>query len=101
MSESSIEREFARQLGIEINRLRTARRISQERLAEAIDLSTNHVQLLESGLSDRKKQTPASPRLSTLVKLSAALEIPLPELIDRVTSAVGHAPGVSDTDHGQ
>ena len=39
-----------------------------------------------------QKQTPANPgRLSTLVKLSAALEILLPELIDRVTSAVGRA----------
>lgn len=84
MSESSVEAALAKRLGIEIGRLRNERGLSQEALGQAVDISTNHIQLLESGLSDRKKQSPANPRLSTLVALSRALDIGLPELLDRV-----------------
>lgn len=58
------------------------RNLSQQSLAEQVGISTNHLQLLESGLSDRKKGTPANPRLSTLLALSQALEVPLAELLD-------------------
>jgi transcriptional regulator with XRE-family HTH domain len=53
----------------------------QEQLAEAAGMSKNHVQLLESGLSDRKKQSPANPTFGTLVALSRALGVDLPELL--------------------
>ena len=58
--------------------------LSQQKLAEQVGISTNHLQLLESGLSDRKKHTPANPRLSTLIALSTALGVPLPELISQI-----------------
>ena len=36
--------------------MRTEKELSQETLAAEIGISTNHLQLLESGLSDRQKQ---------------------------------------------
>lgn len=47
-------------------------------------MSKNHVQLLESGLSDRKKRSPANPRFATLVALSRALGVDLPDLVQGV-----------------
>lgn len=64
--------------------LKTARQrlgLSQETVARRAGLSRNHYQLLEAGLSSNRK--PANPRLSTLVALAQALEIPPPELIGR------------------
>lgn len=69
--------------------MRTEKELSQETLAAEIGISTNHLQLLESGLSDRKKQSPANPRLSTLLALSEALEVSLPDLLK---TAQGGAP---------
>lgn len=79
---------LARELGTFIARWRHELGLSQQALAESIQMSTNHVQLMESGLSDRKKMSPANPRLNTLVALSAALKIPLPEMLGQV---VGNA----------
>lgn len=81
MPHSPVEELLARQLAERIARLRVARGMSQEALAQAAGISANHVQLLESGLSDRKKGSPANPRLHTLVALSHALDVDLPELI--------------------
>ncbi|GAA4740744.1 helix-turn-helix transcriptional regulator [Gordonia alkaliphila] len=81
VSESPAEQLLSQQLGTQIARLRHARELSQDALAERAGISTNHLQLLESGLSDRSKKTPANPRLSTLIALSAALDVPLPELL--------------------
>lgn len=81
VSESSVEQLLSQQLGTLIARRRMEMDLSQESLAEQVGISTNHLQLLESGLSDRKKGTPANPRLSTLVALSQALEVPLPEML--------------------
>ncbi|WP_368732150.1 helix-turn-helix domain-containing protein [Tsukamurella sputi] len=69
---------------MEIGKLRTERGLSQEALAADIGISTNHLQLLESGLSDRSKRTPANPRFSTLVALSNALDVELSDLIRRL-----------------
>lgn len=71
-----------------MQRLRLEAKLSQEELAQAIGISKNHLQLLESGLSDRKKKSPANPRLSTLAALSRELGVELPELLRRVES--GH-----------
>lgn len=69
-----------------MQRLRLEAKLSQEELAQAIGISKNHLQLLESGLSDRKKKSPANPRLSTLAALSRELGVELPELLRRVES---------------
>jgi transcriptional regulator with XRE-family HTH domain len=68
-----LDRSVAVRLGTQIRDLREARQLSQEKLADAVGLTRNHLQLLESGLSDRAKNTPANPRLSTLLALSRAL----------------------------
>lgn len=85
MPESPFEEELSHRLGTEIGRLRVDRGLSQEALAADVGISTNHLQLLESGLSDRHKRTPANPRFSTLVALSNALDVDLAELIRRIT----------------
>jgi transcriptional regulator with XRE-family HTH domain len=68
-----LDRSVAVRLGTQIRDLREARQLSQEKLADAVGLTRNHLQLLESGLSDRAKNTPANPRLSTLMALSREL----------------------------
>lgn len=88
MATSPVEQALARGLGVEVQRLRLEAKLSQEELAQAIGISKNHLQLLESGLSDRKKKSPANPRLSTLAALSRELGVELPELLRRVES--GH-----------
>ncbi|MGB3696845.1 MAG: helix-turn-helix transcriptional regulator [Gordonia sp. (in: high G+C Gram-positive bacteria)] len=81
MTNSQVEVLLSKQLGVQIARRRHELALSQEALAEAVGISANHIQLLESGLSDRKKRSPANPRLNTLVALSRALQLPLTELI--------------------
>ena len=85
MPGSAFEEELSRRLGTEIGRLRAYRGLSQEALATEVGIGTNHLQLLESGLSDRRKGTPANPRFTTLVALSRALDVELSDLIARVT----------------
>ncbi|MFT3714783.1 MAG: helix-turn-helix transcriptional regulator [Gordonia sp. (in: high G+C Gram-positive bacteria)] len=84
MSDSGAEELLAQQLGRHIAQLRVARGLSQEALAHRAKISNNHVQLLESGLSDRQKKSPANPRLGTLLSLSRALDVPLATLLDGI-----------------
>ncbi len=55
--------------------------MSQEQVANSAGINRNHYQLLESGLSDRAKNTPANPRLSTLVALCAVYGTTVPDLV--------------------
>lgn len=71
--ELPLDRAVAVRLGTQIRKLRKSRRLTQERLADEVGLTRNHIQLMESGLSDRAKGTPANPRLSTLLALSRVL----------------------------
>lgn len=84
MAVSPVEKALAKGLGVRVQELRLAAKLSQEQLAEAAGMSKNHVQLLESGLSDRKKRSPANPRFATLVALSRALGVDLPDLVQGV-----------------
>jgi len=56
-----------------LKQLRTEKKISQEKLAELCNLDRTYISLLERGLRQ--------PTLSTLFKISNALEIALSELI--------------------
>ena len=76
-----LERELALMLGHRLQRLRTDAGLSQERVAQLAGISRNHYQLLERGLSDRKKDTPSNPTLTTLLDVSAALDSPLTEIL--------------------
>jgi transcriptional regulator with XRE-family HTH domain len=62
-------RDVAVELGARLMQLRKERGLTQEALAHRAGISRNHLQLLEDGLSDRAKQSPANPRLSTLLAL--------------------------------
>lgn len=63
---SAIERHLARALGQRLQALRLDQGLSQEQVAHGAGISRNQYQLLEAGLSDRAKQRPVNPRLSTL-----------------------------------
>ncbi|WP_284292203.1 helix-turn-helix domain-containing protein [Luteimicrobium album] len=67
--ESQLERRLADALADRLRALRAAAGLTQEQVAHQAGMNRNHYQLLESGLSDRTKRTPANPRLSTLVAL--------------------------------
>jgi len=84
--ESEVERQLADALGRRLVHLREIKGLTQEAVAAAANMSRNHYQLLENGLSDRKSRRPANPRLSTLVALSGVLGVPLPGLFGMVLS---------------
>lgn len=85
-----LERDLAVKLGHRLQRLRVEVGLSQERVAQLAGISRNHYQLMERGLSDRKKNTPSNPTLTTLIDIAAALDIPLDELLgDFIASREG------------
>ena len=59
-------------LGKRIKSLRRSQGLTQERLAEIIDVNTNYLAVIERG--------EANPTLALLERLSAGLEVPLSEL---------------------
>ena len=79
---SPVEEHLAQELRQRLLVLRERAGLTQEQVAERAHLSRNHYQLLEAGLSDRAKRTPANPRLTTLADLAAALECSLADLVD-------------------
>lgn len=64
--------EYARALGINLQRLRLERGWSQEKLAHAAGISSYTYQKYEKGES--KPGTPMNPRLFTLLALAQALD---------------------------
>lgn len=61
-------------LGARIRELRKSRNLSQEQLAEMIDVEPRHVSRLEVGSS--------YPRIDRLEKIAAALDVPLKDFFD-------------------
>lgn len=82
-----LDRDLAVKLGHRIQRLRIEAGLSQERVAHLAGISRNHYQLLERGLSDRAKNTPSNPTLTTIVDVAAALRCPLDEVLRDFISA--------------
>lgn len=62
--------------GLKLTAIRKQRGLTQEKLAEMIDRSTETVSSLERGAS--------YPQTETLIRLSASLSIPLRELVDEL-----------------
>lgn len=90
-SQPQLDRRLAERLGRRLRELREGIDMSQEQVAHAAGLNRNHYQLLESGLSDRAKNTPANPRLSTLVALCRVYGTTVPDLaIDLFGAPPGH-----------
>ena len=92
--EPELERRLADALAQRLRELRGPTGLSQEQVAHAAGLHRNHYQLLESGLSDRKKQTPANPRLSTLVALCEVYDTTVPDLVVDIFRAGPDKPAV-------
>ncbi|MFB7878021.1 MULTISPECIES: helix-turn-helix transcriptional regulator [unclassified Nocardia] len=84
MSESAVEKQLVAILGQRLAALREARGLSQEEVAHAAGISRQHYQLLERGWGVRSTQSPANPRLSTLIALSKVLGTTVPDLVDEM-----------------
>lgn len=61
-------------IGIKIRHLREAMKLTQEQLADRVEISLKHMGHIERGI--------ANPTLKTLIALADALDSPLPVLID-------------------
>ena len=72
--------EFARALGVKLQRSRLAKGMSQEAVAHAAGISTFTYQKFEKGES--KPGTPMNPRLRTLLALAETLDVRVGELVD-------------------
>jgi DNA-binding XRE family transcriptional regulator len=71
--------EFARALGVNLQRLRLERGLGQERLAHMAGLSAYTYQKFEKGES--KPGAPMNPRLFTLIAISQVLGVPIEQLL--------------------
>jgi len=71
--------DYARRLGIELNRTRHRAGLTQEKLAYAAGLTRYHYQQLEKGESRPDK--PANPSLRNILALAQALGVTLEELL--------------------
>jgi len=63
-----------KQLGLRIKELRKARKLSQEKLAEKADISTQYLSRIEIGQEN--------PTLDLFIKLAVALEVELGEIFN-------------------
>jgi transcriptional regulator with XRE-family HTH domain len=78
--------DYARELGINLQRARAAKGISQERAAHAAGISSFTYRKLEKGESN--PGTPANPRLRTLVALAEILELDVRDLLPPVDPSI-------------
>lgn len=79
MKEDAAWVQYSKALGINLQRARAERGISQEQTAAAADITTFTYQKLEKGESN--PGTPANPTLRTLVALAEVLDVTLEELL--------------------
>jgi transcriptional regulator with XRE-family HTH domain len=70
---------YARELGLNLHRLRVARGLSQERLAHMAGISGNTVHFYEKG--EARPGSPMNPRLFTLIALAQVLDVSVSELL--------------------
>lgn len=70
---------YARDLGVQLHRLRIDRGLTQERLAVAANITAFTYRKLEKGESN--PGTPANPRLKTLVALAEVLDVDVVDLL--------------------
>ena len=70
------DEKILRSLGDRIREIRKDRLLSQEALAERADIHVNHLRRIELGQ--------ANPTYLVLLRLSGALEVPLPSLLSSV-----------------
>lgn len=70
---------YARELGVNLQRARHAKGISQERVAHLAGIAGFTYQKYEKGES--RPGTPMNPQLFTLLSLSQVLDVPLADLL--------------------
>lgn len=70
---------YARELGVNLQRARHAKGISQERVAHLAGIAGFTYQKYEKGES--RPGTPMNPQLFTLLSLSHVLDVPLADLL--------------------
>lgn len=75
--------DYAKALGIELQRQRIAAELTQENLAHKAGLTRTHYQQLERGFW--KPGSPSNPSLKLLARLAQALEIEVGALLPPVT----------------
>lgn len=73
--------DYAKQIGLRLQRARHARGLSQEDVAHQAGISAYTYQKFEKGES--KPGTPLNPRLTTVVALCEVLEVEMAELLAR------------------
>ena len=69
------KKELIYQIGCNIRAERNRLRLSQEELAETVDLSTNHLGVIERGEKE--------PKITTIISIMEALDIPFEALYKR------------------
>jgi len=74
--------DYARALGIELQRRRMAADLTQEKLAHKAGITRNHYQQLERGFW--KPGAPANPSLKQLARLAQALQVEVGALLPSV-----------------
>lgn len=79
-ADDALDPAAAQALGLLLQRHRADLQWTQEQVAVEAGISRQHYQLLERGLSNRYSETPANPRLSTLLSLMEVLRIDREEL---------------------
>ncbi len=75
---------IARELGLNLQRLRAATGLSQEKVAQRAGISAFTYQKFEKGES--KPGTPMNPRMFTLLALADALDVDIRTLLDLVSN---------------
>lgn len=72
---------YARALGLHFQRLRAAAGLSQEEVAHRAGMSRNYYQLLEQGLSNRERASPANPTVVMLLALADAFGVDVADVV--------------------
>lgn len=80
---------YARALGLNLQKARAARGLSQERVAHLANIAGFTYQKYEKGES--RPGTPMNPQLLTLVSLSQVLDVPLADLLPDFQPDLGDA----------
>lgn len=79
---SPAERAFASTFAKTLIERRKSLGMTQEDVALKADINRNHYQLMEHARADRKTNSPANPRLSTLIKLAKVFDCSVADLLD-------------------
>ncbi|WP_030016048.1 helix-turn-helix transcriptional regulator [Curtobacterium sp. S6] len=84
MTSDSLDRDTAQRLGSLLQTYRADLGISQEKVALEAGISRQHYQQMEYGYSDRASRSPSNPKLRSLMRIVAILQIPREEVLDAI-----------------